>query len=784
MTMDKPQEPIAHVKGNAREGWVPQPLGEHLEATARIAGEFAAAFGNRDWGELLGFWHDLGKFVPDWQMHIRKGSGYDADAHIETYGGRVNHSSAGAVLAFERLKGHPVARALSYPIAGHHAGLPDWYADEAPGEPLPNRVYKDPLTCALDTSDLDRIRSLDGAQSFLEKNFPKSPPMGATPGGKLPEEHLHLWIRMLFSCLVDADFLDTEMFMEPEKAESRGGHASLAALKDRFDTYMERKVSEAEDSPINRKRQEILAQCRRKAAEKPGFYTLTVPTGGGKTLSSMAFALEHALAHNKRRIIMAIPYTSIIEQTAKVFKYGTDDDSRIAEILAAGEELFGEDNVVEHHSNLDPDKEDARSRLASENWDAPIIVTTNVQLFESLFACRSSQARKLHNIANSVIIIDEAQMLPPEFLKPILSVLRGLVTHFGVTVVLCTATQPAFSGFVGSGEARFSGLEGCVEIMDDPNSLAKDFRRVSVCFPSQEAPRREWEEIAEELQQHEQVLCIVNTRRDCRELHALMPEGTMHLSALMCGEERSDIIADVKARLRRQGQEPVRVVSTQLVEAGVDIDFPVVYRALAGLDSVAQAAGRCNREGRRKDLGRVVVFKPPRPAPPGFLRKGEDTCGEMLRTRSIEEIDPDLFTKYFRLFFNKAGNFDKPQFEQRLLQEARDFKMQFRTIAGAFNLIDDAAQRSIIVQYEGSRRGVSSVSLIETLRRQGPSRWLSRKLQRFSVSVPKPIFDKIVNANMAEEVHGFFVQAGTGLYKPGLGLLAEEKKWCEELLLV
>ena len=779
MTLGILETYMAHVRRDAEKEWATQSLDAHLSGTSRMAGDFAADFGNRDWGELLGFWHDLGKFVPDWQKHIRKGSGYDVDAHIETTGGRVNHSSAGAVLAFERLKGHPVARAIAYPIAGHHAGLPDWYPDDAAGIPLPNRVYTDPLACALDTKDLDRFRFLEAVQVFLQKPFPQSAPMGLSGKEKLPEEHLHLWIRMLFSCLVDADFLDTENFMDGERASCRGGHASLSELKARFDAHMERKQRLCDDTAMNQNRREILAQCRRKAAGSPGFYTLTVPTGGGKTLSSMAFALEHALLHGKRRVIMAIPYTSIIEQTAKIFKYGTDDNTCIKETLACGEELFGEENVVEHHSNLDPDKEDARSRLASENWDAPIIVTTNVQLFESLFACRSSKTRKLHNMVNSVIILDEAQMLPPEFLKPILSVLRGLVNHFGVTVVLCTATQPALTGSIGSGEALFHGLEDAVEIMDAPRELAEKFRRVTVTFPSDEAPRCAWEDVATELKRYDQVLCIVNTRSDCRALHALMPEETIHLSALMCGEERSDIIADVKRRLR--SGSAVRVVSTQLVEAGVDIDFPVVYRALAGLDSVAQAAGRCNREGRAASGGRVVVFKPPKSAPPGFLRKGEDACGEMLRARQMEDLDPEFFLEYFRLFFAKADGFDKPRFEERLVKEARDFRMQFRSLAMHFNLIDDAAQKSIVVRYDGLRN--SSEPLLEMLRHQGPSRWLSRKLQRFTVSVQKNLFDKICKTGMVEEVHGFYVQAGAGLYRPGLGLLTDDKAWSEESLI-
>ncbi|WP_216593057.1 CRISPR-associated endonuclease Cas3'' [Thermanaerovibrio velox] len=426
-------------------------------------------------GNVLGFWHDLGKFLPAWQGYIRKETGYDVEAHLETLGGKVQHSRAGAVLAFKKLRKCPaVARVLAYPIAGHHTGLPDWDYESAGGETLQERIFDprdlNPDEKKLETRDIDQIEREPQAIEFLDKPIPKSAPMSVEkPLRGKPRESLHLWVRMLFSCLVDADYLDTESFMDRDKSLERSGYASLAELKDRFDRYIDYKQRHAKDTLINRRRREILSKCRQKAELEPGIFTLTVPTGGGKTLSSMAFALEHALAHGKRRIVYAIPYTSIIEQTAKVFKYGTDRDEEIEEMVNRGVPgLFGEENVLEHHSNLDPDRESPRSRLAAENWDAPIIVTTNVQFFESLFACKPSSCRRLHNIVNSIVILDEAQLLPPEFLRPILSVMRSLVDHFGVTFVLCTATQPALTGKIGAGQAEFEGLDGTVEIIDTP----------------------------------------------------------------------------------------------------------------------------------------------------------------------------------------------------------------------------------------------------------------------------------------------------------------------------
>ena len=376
------------------------------------------------------------------------------------------------------------------------------------------------------------------------------------------------------------------------------------AWKTRFDEHMAELTRSAANTLVNRLRNQILQQCRDKAGQDPGFFSLTVPTGGGKTLSGMAFALEHAIAHGKRRIIHIIPYTSIIEQTAGIFRG-----------------IFGE-AVIEHHSSLDPEHETERSRLAAENWDAPVIVTTSVQFFESLFAARTSRCRKLHNIVDAVVVLDEAQLLPPEFLQPILNALNLLVVHYGVTVVLSTATQPALESRTNSfGKTVLRGLDHMREIIDDPDALYAKLERVHVRLPEDFHAGVSWERIAAEIAQHDSVLAIVNTRRQARELHALLPKGTIHLSALMCGQHRSDVIAGIKEKLRRD--EPVRVVSTQLVEAGVDLDFPVVYRALSGLDSIAQAAGRCNREGRL-DRGEVVVFVPPEPAPPGVMRRAAD----------------------------------------------------------------------------------------------------------------------------------------------------------------
>ncbi|MBU4305525.1 MAG: CRISPR-associated helicase Cas3' [Candidatus Omnitrophica bacterium] len=760
--MNKPPAYVAHVqKESDGESWRLHDLEDHLRCVAERAKEFAASFNSGDWAELAGLWHDLGKFLKDWQAYLCKKTGYDEDAHIEGYGGRPNHSSAGAVLSLEKFRGSPAGRLLAYVIAGHHAGLPDWAPDEAGGD-LQNRLF-DTISHKIKAGELDEIRQIAQTMAYLSASMPKTFPLGCSspPEAVKSAEYLHLWIRMLFSCLVDADFLDTEEFMTPENAKKRGIYSGLQEFSSRFDKYMEQKEKNAAPAAINKARAEILKICRAKAKLTPGFFSLTVPTGGGKTLSSMAFALEHALKYGKQRIIMAIPYTSIIEQAAAVYR-----------------EVFGEEAVLEHHSNLDPDKEDHKSRLASENWDMPIVVTTNVQLFESLFSGRTSVCRKLHNIVNSVIILDEAQMLAPEYLKPVLSVLRGLVKHFGVTVIFCTATQPALSAKIGSGLAVFEGLPPATEIIDTPEKYFEELKRVEITLPNISACS-EWRTVADDLKNYKQALCVVNTRKDCRDLHKLMPEGTIHLSANMCGEERSEIIAVIKKKL--DGGDSIRVISTQLVEAGVDIDFPVVYRALAGIDSIAQAAGRCNREGRLNDegrLGKVVVFVPPKKAPVGLLRKGEDAARSILGDQAMLEMTPELFKEYFKSFYGAVNDFDKPKFIERLVQGVPECAFQFRTFAQDFKLIDDTAQRGIIVWYEGKTR--NSLELIGLLRRNGPEPWLLRKLQRFIVNVPLPVFNKLAQGDYIEDLHGYWVQKATGLYKSGVGLLPDSADWDRE----
>ena len=704
-------------KGQPVKDW--QKLNEHLQNVANLAAIFAADFASDAWARNAAWLHDLGKATQAFQSYLMQCNNLD-DSEYDTDGSMSNHASAGAALSMEKFG--ISGRILAYIIAGHHAGLPDWYSCDGGNAVLEIRLREG-------QHNLGYIRNY--ADSILPNIIHPQPPMFArTP------ENVHLWVRMIFSCLADADFLDTEAFMQPEQATQRSAFKLLPELKSLFDVHMSKLADSAQKTQVNDIRQEVLASCRNAAIHAPGLFSLTVPTGGGKTLSGMAFALDHAVQHGKKRIIYVIPYTSIIEQTAAILR-----------------NIFGDNQVIEHHSNLDSAKETQHSRLAAENWDAPIIVTTNVQFFESLYAAKSSRCRKLHNLVNSVVILDEAQLLPPELLTPCVAVMNQLTRHYGVTMVLATATQPSLPG-----------LDIPTEIIPQNLKLYKRLKRTQINMPDMTA-KTDWADIAERLKQHSQVLCIVNTRRDCHDLFELMPEGTIHLSALMCGRHRSAVIRLIHRRLKKKMQ--LRVISTQLVEAGVDIDFPVVYRALAGLDSIAQGAGRCNREGKLNadgKLGQVHVFIPPKAAPRGLLLKGENTTRELV---SISDFNPDYpqeYTRYFNLFYSKVNDTGS-QFYDWLVKDANpSLHFQFRTAAANFKLIKDQNQ-PVIVRYNGSETWINQVRVI------GPTRENMRRLQRYTVNLPVYMVEKMKSDGMLEEIYeGILAQAMPNLYNKKIGL--------------
>lgn len=735
--------PIAHVRFDDQNQPIEHWLDDHLQDVADLAAHYATDFNSQTWAYVAGLWHDLGKYNPAFQYYIAKKTGYDAfNAHIEIEGvaGKVNHSAAGALYAIQKHK--HLGLPLAYLIAGHHAGLPDWHkTEEADGRALSEILEdKQHLAAALQVKIPNTI---------LQQNLPTTPPIGK------PNEYA-LWLRMLFSSLVDADFLDTERFMQPEQFAQRGQYPDLVSLREMFNQYMQTFAATAKLTPVNQLRAQILQDCRKAALKPAGVFSLTVPTGGGKTLSGMAFALEHAVTYQKKRIIYAIPYTSIIEQTATIYR----------SILGGC--------VLEHHSNLDvsdPSRETAQSRLAAENWDAPIIVTTNVQLFESLFASRTSRCRKLHNLANSVIVLDEAQLLPPEFLNPIVNVMKSLVAHYGVSFVLSTATQPALHSIYDSfNKPLLKGFdaEQVTEIIPDCAQLFADLERVEVQLPDDLNQERDWEDLAEEIATHESVLVIVNTKKQAAELCRLLPSDTYYLSTNLCGEHRSEKLQEIRNKLK--AKQAIRVVSTQLIEAGVDVDFPVVYRALAGLDSLAQAAGRCNREGLLTEKGRVIVFVPPNNRKlKGHLGLSASVSKSLLPLFIEAPLHHTHFKRYFEHYYSEVKSLDAQGIEGLLTQDAAQLKIQFRTAANRFRLIKEEGYPVLVTYGEGAK-------LIQQLKLLGASRWLMRKLQRYIVTLHEQDKNRLLKAGDIRELtvlSGVYELMTAGMYDSKLGLMAD-----------
>ena len=679
-------------------------------------------------GSLAGMWHDIGKYSDEFQkkLNIQEGS----DAHIETKPERVDNSTAGAQHAFK--SSGDKGKLMAYAIAGHHAGLLDGKSNNAC---LYSRLTKGNIPNYSSCPEhILNSKSLGDLPFALNAHNPKR--FGF---------QISFFIRMIYSCLVDADFLDTEAFMDREKSAWRKGYPSLPELNNKLGSALNQLAKDAPQTPINKHRVVILKNCFDAAELPQGLFSLTVPTGGGKTLSSLAFAMKHALKYKLKRIIYVIPYTSIIEQNAAVFR-----------------EILGEDAVLEHHSNFEPKEEDHRSRVAAENWDAPLIVTTNVQFFESLYRSRSSRCRKIHNIANSVVILDEAQMLPVPLLKPCLEVLRELSTAYRTSIVLCTATQPALS----TTEIFKDGLDGVREIISDPSKLYVEFKRVRV----KKLPLISDDELADRLNEHKQVLCVVNTRGYARRIYERIrggEEGCYHLSALMCPEHRTATLNKIRSALI--GGSPCRVISTQLVEAGVDIDFPVVFRSMAGIDSIAQAAGRCNREGKLREGGRVFVFSPEDGLSPGYFCQTAQTAEGVMR-RYEDLLSQEAVAEYFRtLYWMKGDKLDEYQILDDLAEGAKKGDFPFRVVDKKFKIIKDDAESIIIPWNEKAEK------IITGLRYSEYPALFARRAQRFTVQVYPKVLSSLECAGSVERLHDqYCVLINMDLYRVDLGLCPED----------
>jgi CRISPR-associated endonuclease/helicase Cas3 len=674
-----------------RADW--QPLHAHLHQVAELARERAAKFGAGEWGYVAGLLHDLGKYSAEFQ------------ARLERPSGRVDHSTAGAVEAGKGFQAF--ARPLQFVVAGHHAGLANGGEEE--------HNQRSPLRDRLTASVADY--SAYAGEFELPTDLP--PPRLAShkdAKGRRGRAGFQaaFFIRMLFSCLVDADYLDTEAFYgRVEGWPSRRTRAPpLAELKPKLDAHLADLVAQADGTLVNRERATILAACREAAAQRPGLFTLTVPTGGGKTLASLAFALDHALEHNLDRVIYVIPYTSIIEQNATVFR-----------------EALGRDAVLEHHSAFIDDPKTApeaqdKLRLAMENWDAAVVVTTAVQFFESLFADRPSRCRKLHSIARSVVILDEAQTLSLPLLRPCVAALDELARNYNTSVVLCTATQPALIETDDEETSFKGGFRDVREIAPEPKRLYQAFKRVKV----ERLGELDDGALAARLRDHEQALCIVNTRMHARELYERLAgdEGCYHLSALMCPRHRSVRLETIRGALKA-GQRCI-VVSTSLVEAGVDVDFPVVYRAEAGLDSIAQAAGRCNREGRRA-RGDAFVFRPAGRRLLADMDRRAKAAGSIFR-RHRDALSPEAVEDFFsEVYWGEGEGLDRHGILTRLEERIGDLWFPFEAIARDFQLIE-SAMLPVLIPFDDEVWQL--LEELETTERVGE---IARRLQPYVVQI-------------------------------------------------
>lgn len=677
---------IAH--SAPEDGGEPQSLYDHAKNVAEMAAAFAAPFDSEEIAQWLGWWHDSGK----------------ADAGIQAYlqgkGESRDHSSVGMLAVPDGMD------LLAHNVAGHHGGL----ANQSGENGLRDRIRR--------KQDDERIgRVLEQVRPLVETHAPTLqrdylPEFLQTADGQTTTMRRHdFWLRMLHSALVDADCLDTERHFNPEQFATREADVSVEELWTRFRGNQQALMEGAEPTVVNQRRRDVYEAAIATAGDAPGFFSMTVPTGGGKTRSAMGFGLRHAQVHGKERVIVALPYTSIIEQNADVYR-----------------DIFGEQVVLEHHSavraEVEPGDETSHERwrrLAAQNWDAPVVVTTTVQLLESLFTNHNGRLRKLHRLANSVVVLDEVQTLPPRLLKTTLDGLRELEAHYSTTVLLCTATQPALTERPGFSE----GLTEVTEIVPDPRGLYDDLRRVE--YDVQVQDPWTWEDVAGDLMEHRQAMVVLNTKDDAADVLDKMPSGPsiLHLSTKLCGAHRRRVLNEIHRRL--DAGEPIRLVATQVVEAGVDLSFPRVLRALGPLDSIIQAAGRCNREGER-ETGRVTVFEPADGGtPPGAYRTGRDIARQLFRNETEFDLhDPAAPRRYFQRLY------DSRDLDPSDVQSLRA-QFQFEQVADEYRLIEDDTT-PVVVDYGDGWEVLEGV--LETAEHAGfvpRDDW--RRLQPYTVSL-------------------------------------------------
>jgi len=721
----------AHSTPNPDESdW--QTLPDHLNAVGQLAGQSAKHFGASKLAEAAGKLHDLGKYTDAYQQRIRGGS-------------RVDHATWGAKIACE-LYG-PLGRVIAYGIAGHHAGL-------ANGREPGKRTSLDSRLAAKLPPLLDGYLN----DLVLPATAKEIEPTALKSNAGRKKFQLSMLTRMIFSCVVDGDYLDTDRFYaltENRRLDRDTPKPTLIELRAKLDAYL---AAFKVINPIDATRAEILTHARSHAEDRIGMFSLTVPTGGGKTLTSLAFALDHAIAHGLDRVIFVIPFTSIVEQNAAVFKKAFGD--------------LGDAAVLEHHSAFVPTpginaEAAAKLRVVMDNWDAPVIVTTSVQFFESLYASKPSQCRKLHNIAGSVVILDEAQALPLTLLRPCVAVLDELALNYQTSVVLCTATQPALNAPEFPG-----GFENVIELAPDPEALFETLARVTVTS----AGTLDDDALTQRMRDHEQVLCIVNNRRHAQALYTSIAEeqGARHLSTLMYPKHRTRVLNEVRSMLN--DKEPCRLVSTSLIEAGVDIDFPYVMRAEAGLDSIAQAAGRCNRSGKRTRADSMVqIFATANTdwAPPQALEALAAEARAVMRTNDADPLSIAAMNAYFKAVYWQKGaeELDKPNLLGMIeLDGLAAFK--FELIDKKFQMID-SVQMPLIIPGDDTCK-----ALLHDLEHTESCGGIARKLQPYLIQIPYKAFTELTASGaiqpVAEPKYGtqFMQLIAMDLYSDRYGLPA------------
>ena len=700
---------IAHLRSETDKK--EQPLYEHIKNVAELSKKFSECLILSDYAEIIGMLHDIGKYSNRFQQRI---NGNDKI--------KVDHSTCGAQEAF-KMK----LLMAAFCIAGHHGGIPNiGVRTDSENDPtLTGRLKRNTEDYSAWINEVDRSKFKPIAEPFTKNRIPYT-----------------FILRFLFSCLVDADYLDTENFMS-NGAVLRDSGEDLTYLLNLLNKHIEKWQNPS--GKLNILRTQMLNECidvGKNCNEK--LFTLTVPTGGGKTISSMAFALNYAVKHSKKRIIYVIPYTSIIEQNAEVFR-----------------KIFGMNNVLENHSNVDFDSLDNETKiqmmLAAENWNSPIVVTTAVQFFESMFSNKPSKCRKIHNIADSVVIFDEAQMLPLDYLLPCATAIRQLAENYNSAVVLCTATQPNFQSILNLTE-KTNKLQ-LTEICKSAEKMADDFRRVNFKYEG----KLEDDEIALELKQCKQVLCIVNKKAHAQKIYSMLGESdeNFHLSTYMYPAHRQQVLDEIRKRLDEN--KPCRVVSTSLVEAGVDIDFPTVYRAISGIDSILQAGGRCNRENKRNSAESVVhIFNTDEVL--SYQQTNTNAAMAVIKKYGDKIYLPEAIKMYFDdLYYYRDIDKTHKVFDKKDIINGIT-NLECETVSQRFKMIENDTKALYICTDENKEE-------INQLRNGNYTKELFRSLQKYVVNLYERDFNKLNEVCAIEYVdNSFYILADNKYYSSKSGI--------------